>query len=72
LRGKGVTPVRGGAQGDLLCRVVLETPVNLSRHQKELLREFQTSIEDGSNHGQSPRRSSWFEGVKNFFDDMKL
>jgi len=72
LRGKGVTPVRGGAQGDLLCRVVLETPVNLSKRQKELLREFQASLEDSSHAGQSPRRSSWFEGVKNFFDDMKL
>lgn len=72
LRGKGVTPVRGGAQGDLLCRVVLETPVNLTRKQKELLKEFQASLEDSSDNGQSPRRSSWFEGVKNFFDDMKL
>lgn len=72
LRGKGVTPVRGGAQGDLLCRVVLETPVNLNRRQKELLREFQATLEESSDNGQSPRRSSWFEGVKNFFDDMKL
>lgn len=72
LRGKGVTPVRGGAQGDLLCRVVLETPVNLNKRQKELLRELQSSIEGSSDKGHSPRRSSWFEGVKNFFDDMKL
>lgn len=36
LRGKGVEPVRGGAAGDLMCRVVVETPVNLSKKQKEL------------------------------------
>ena len=64
LRGKGVTPVRGGAKGDLLCRVVVETPVNLSSKQKDLLREFQASLE-GKKH--SPRQSSWFEGMKDFF-----
>ncbi len=36
LRGKGVKPVRGGAEGDLLCRVVVETPVKLSRKQKDI------------------------------------
>jgi len=40
LRAKGVTPVRGGPQGDLLCRVVVETPVHLTSKQKELLRDF--------------------------------
>jgi len=73
LRGKGVTPVRGGNPGDLLCRVVVETPVNLTKKQKELLREFEDTLQedsDGSHHG--PRKSSWFEGVKNFFEDMKF
>jgi molecular chaperone DnaJ len=69
LRGKGVTPVRGGAPGDLMCRVVVETPVNLNSKQKELLREFQESMSDNKN---SPRQSSWFEGMKNFFGDMKI
>ena len=69
LRGKGVAPVRGGAPGDLLCRVVLETPVNLTGKQKELLKEFQASVK-GDKH--SPRQSSWFEGMKNFFGDMKI
>lgn len=73
LRGKGVTPVRGGNAGDLLCRVAVETPVNLTKKQKELLREFDSTLQedsDGSQHG--PRKSSWFEGVKNFFEDMKF
>jgi len=71
LRGKGVKPVRGGTVGDLLCRVVVETPVNLTKHQKELLRELQESMGKGG-HSQSPRQTSWFEGVKSFFDDMKI
>jgi len=64
LRGKGVTPVRGGAHGDLLCRVTVETPVNLSTKQKDLLMEFQAATK-GDKH--SPRQNSWFEGMKNFF-----
>jgi molecular chaperone DnaJ len=67
LRGKGVTPVRGGGPGDLLCKVVIETPVKLSSEQKDLLRKFQESLESGGNR-HNPRKSSWFEGVKRFFD----
>lgn len=66
LRGKGVAPVRGGGAGDLLVRVVVETPVNLSNKQKELLREFQTSTKGGK---YSPKQSNWFEGMKKFFNE---
>src|SRR5690625_962648 len=69
LRGKGVIPVRGGSPGDLMCRVVVETPVNLGNKQKELLRQFQATMKNGKN---SPRQSSWFDGMKNFFGDMKI
>lgn len=70
LRGKGVKPVRGGAPGDLMCKVVLETPVNLDEEQKQLLRQFQESL-DGTDTRHSPRKSRWFDGVKKFFDDMR-
>ncbi len=72
LRNKGVSPVRGGPAGDLLCRVILETPVNLTKRQKELMEEFQETLDgnNGNNHG--PRKTSWFEGVKSFFDEMKF
>lgn len=71
LRGKGMKSVRGYATGDLLCKVVVETPVNLSREQKELLTKLQSSLELGkSTH--SPRSSTWFDGVKKFFEDMKF
>jgi len=69
LRNKGVAPVRGGAPGDLLCRVVLETPVNLTHKQKDLLKEFHSTMKGGKN---SPKQSSWFDGMKDFFGDMKL
>ncbi|MBF8756910.1 molecular chaperone DnaJ [Pseudomonas guariconensis] len=68
LRGKGVAPVRGGAAGDLLCRVAVETPVNLSRRQRELLEELRDSLQGDSSH--SPKASGWFEGVKRFFGDL--
>ncbi len=67
LRGKGVTPVRGGTAGDLLCRVQVETPVNLTSDQKDLLMKFQESL-TGEKH--SPQKKSWFEGVKRFFEDI--
>jgi molecular chaperone DnaJ len=67
LRGKGVQSVRGGAVGDLLCRVIVETPVRLSKEQKELLEQFQASL-DGKAAKHSPKHSSWLDGVKKFFD----
>ncbi len=70
MRGKGVQSVRGGQIGDLLCKVAVETPVNLTAKQKELLREFDQSLKNtGGKH--SPRTTTWLDGVKKFFDDMK-
>jgi molecular chaperone DnaJ len=64
VREKGVRPVRGGAAGDLFCRVVVETPVSLGGEQKELLRKFEASLLQGSHQ---PREQTFFEGVKKFF-----
>lgn len=68
LRGKGVTTVRSNLPGDLLCRVVVETPVKLNARQKELLKELQDSLDDKKN---SPQKTSWFDGVKDFFDTFR-
>ena len=68
LRGKGVTQVRGGPVGDLLCKVVVETPVKLTDDQKDLLRQLKESL--GSSDRHSPKEKSWFEGVKDFFDGL--
>ncbi len=66
LRDKGVKSVRGHARGDLFCRVVVETPVNLSQEQRTLLHELDESLQrDGNKH--APRQKSFFDGVKRFF-----
>ena len=69
LRGKGVRSVRTSNKGDLLCRVVVETPVNLTRRQKDLLKELEDSMQ-GTEGDHRPQGTSWFEGVKKFFDNM--
>lgn len=71
MRGKGMKSVRGHATGDLLCKVVVETPVSLSKEQKDVLTQFQASL-DLSKKTHSPRSSSWFDGVKKFIEDMKF
>lgn len=69
LRGKGVTSVHANGVGDLLCRVYLETPVKLNKQQKDLLEQLQDSLEQAGGN-QSPKKSSWFDGVKKFFDEL--
>ena len=72
LRNKGVSPVRGGPAGDLLCRVMVETPVNLTKKQKDLMEQFQETLDGNNGNNHAPRKTSWFEGVKSFFDEMKF
>jgi molecular chaperone DnaJ len=67
LRGQGVKSVRGGPQGDLLCDLVVEVPVNLSRKQKDLLKDFGDALaEEGGRH--TPESTSWLDKAKKFFD----
>jgi molecular chaperone DnaJ len=66
LRDKGVKPVRGGARGDLFCRVVIETPVHLSAEQRELIRRLDESLSaQAARH--APREKGFLEGVRRFF-----
>ncbi|MCC6473481.1 MAG: molecular chaperone DnaJ [Burkholderiales bacterium] len=66
LRGKGIKGVRSNAMGDLLCHVAVETPVNLTERQRELLREFEAiSKRDEERH--NPQAKSWMDKVKEFF-----
>jgi len=66
LRGKGIKGVRSTYPGDLLCQVVVETPVRLNDRQKELLRELEeTTKADAGRH--SPRSKSFMEKVREFF-----
>jgi len=66
LRGKGIKGVRSTSYGDLLCHVVVETPVNLTPRQRELLMELEAiNQRDASRH--NPRAKSWMDKVKEFF-----
>lgn len=72
LRGKGVRSVRTGAVGDLICKVVIETPVNLSDEQRDLLRKLDESMGTGDEAARyRPKEKGFFDGVKRFFDDLR-
>ncbi len=71
LRGKGVKTVRGDRQGDLLCRLQVEIPVNLNRQQRELLEQFGQSLE-GTAERHTPQTSSWLDRVKQFLEEWRL
>ena len=71
MRGKGVKPVRGGPQGDLICRVLVETPVKLNDHQRDLLLRLDESLKGGGRK-HSPNAHSWVDSVKGFFEKMGL
>ncbi|MDO8931080.1 MAG: molecular chaperone DnaJ [Rhodocyclaceae bacterium] len=66
LRGKGIKGVRSIGHGDLLCHVVIETPVALTDRQRELLREFE-EISQGNAERHNPRAKGWMDRVRDFF-----
>ncbi len=68
LRGKGIKSLRGSAMGDLYCHVVVETPVNLTSKQKELLKELGDSFKADTSAKHSPKEKSFFDKVKKFFE----
>lgn len=71
LRDKGVKSVRSRAPGDLYCRVVVETPVNLTAEQRDLLERFEaTFVGEAASRRHSPRSSTFIDGVKGFWDRM--
>jgi len=66
LRAKGMPALRGGGPGDMFIEMAVETPVNLTSRQKELLREFEELSAENN-----PQSSSFFNSVKSFWDSMK-
>ncbi len=65
LRGKGMPALRGGAHGDMLIEIAVETPINLTSRQRELLREFEKLSENNN-----PEGTSFFTKVRGFWDGM--
>ncbi|MBK4764763.1 MAG: molecular chaperone DnaJ [Pantoea sp. Brub] len=70
IRSRGVKSIRSGIFGDLLCKVVVETPIKLNDKQKRLLRELEYSFGGPTGDYNSPRSKSFFDGVKKFFDGL--
>ncbi len=70
LRDKGVKSVRSRAPGDLYCRVVVETPVNLTSEQRELLEQFEATFTSDNARRHSPKSSTFVDGVKGFWERM--
>jgi len=69
MRGKGVQNVRSRNTGDLYCKIMIETPVNLTGEQKDILKDFDHSIhEGGAKH--NPQEGNWKNKIKSFFDDL--
>lgn len=70
LREKGVKSVRSRGTGDLYCRVVVETPVNLTSQQRELLQQFEATFSGEGARRHSPRSSTFIDGVRSFWERM--
>jgi molecular chaperone DnaJ len=68
LRSKGMTLLRSAARGDMFIEAVVEIPVNLSKRQQELLREFE---KEGENRRTHPESEGFFARVKEFFEDLR-
>jgi len=66
LRSKGMPAVRSSQVGDMFIELAVETPVNLTSRQKDLLREFEQESSENN-----PESSSFFSSVKSFWDSMK-
>ena len=69
LRGKGVRSVRSRAEGDMICNMMVETPVNLNAEQRGLLEELEESLTGNEVH--SPRADSWLKRGRHFVDNLK-
>jgi molecular chaperone DnaJ len=68
LRGKGMTVLRSAVRGDMYIQAIVETPVNLTKRQQELLREFEKA---GDNGKTNPESEGFFARVKEFFEDLR-
>jgi molecular chaperone DnaJ len=68
LRGKGMAVLRSQQRGDLFVETAIETPVNLTKRQQELLREFEKA---GTTEKTSPESAGFFSKVKELWDDLR-
>ena len=69
LKGKGMSELHGQARGDMFVEIVVETPVNLTKRQQELLKEFDKAAADGQ--ANQPESEGFFAKVKELWDDLR-
>jgi molecular chaperone DnaJ len=67
LRGKGMSVLKSASRGDMYIEAVVETPVNLTKQQRELLEQFEQA---GKKESTSPESSSFFTKIKDFWEDL--
>ena len=67
LRGRGVTSVHNNRHGDLICLVVVETPVRLTKQQRELLTSLEATFHGADADSHTPRAKGWVDGVREFW-----
>ncbi len=70
LRGRGVKSVRSTRHGDLICRVVVETPVRLTKQQRDLLESLEATFAGSDADRHTPRAKGWVDGVKQFWSKV--
>ena len=68
MRNMGIKPVRKNSTGDLLCRVRVEVPINLTTEQKELFEQLRSTLQGKKASKHTPESRGWIDGVKNFFN----
>ena len=68
LRAKGMSQLRSAVRGDMLIEAHIETPVNLSKRQQEILREFEAAGTKGK--PTSPESEGFFSKVREFWGDL--
>jgi molecular chaperone DnaJ len=73
MKGKGMTELHGHVRGDMMVEIVVETPVNLSKRQQELLREFDKAADgaEANGTGQHPESEGFFAKVRELWDELR-
>lgn len=71
LKGQGVVPVRSSRPGNLYCNILVETPVNLSEEQRDLLKKFESTLQGEGARRHSPRTSTFVDNLKGLWGRMK-
>ncbi len=69
IKNKGIRFIKSNNYGDLLCKILVETPVNLNKYQKKLLYKLSLTLSDNKNIN-NPKTKSFFDGVKKFFNNL--